>query len=279
MLEHRATLPLKDQYATSFNGRPGDHAHIVDMMQRKNLRLENASQYKNCYTLFLTEDGYGESVEILAEKREEVLANMKPAIQAQVIVSQATGELVLMRQINLLQLLNIIIEDSLDTASTTRTQTKRSNKPTEDAIATLAKLSVHLTPKAIEHSHLVDMVQDQVSSREDLIGLIFTEPTVLAHEVNFCFFSRPELVADEKGRMLPVHTDKYISSAVFDDVYGAVKTAATWNYIGRLVDLLKGPSDKQFRAVILKELSNTCHLEYLRAQTSFKRSVLLHVSC
>jgi hypothetical protein len=273
MLKHRATVPLKDQYAAGFNGRPGDHAHIVDMMQRKNLRLNDAAQYKNGYTLFLTEDGYGESVKILAEKREEVLANMKPAIQAQIIVPQATGELILMRQINLLQLLNLIIEDILNTASTTRTKTKRPKKPADEATAALSKLSVHSPPKKVELSDLVDMAQDQVSSREDLISLISTESTVLAHEVNFCFFSRPELVADEKGRMLPVYTDRYISGSVFDAVHGAVKTAAMWNYIGRLMDLLKEASDKQFRATILKELSNTCHMEYLCAQTSLKRSM------
>ena len=273
MLKHRATSPLQTQYTTGFNGRPGDHAHIVDMMQRKDLKLNNASKYKNCYTLFLTEDGYGESVKIVAEKREEVLANMKPAIQAQMIVPQATGELILMRQMNLLQLLNIAIGDILDTASTTRTQTKRLKKPTDEATAALAKLSVHTPSKKVELPELLDIVQDQISSREDLVNLISTEPTVLAHEVNFCFFSRPELVADEKGRILPVHTDKYISGSVFDAVHGAVKAAATWDYIGRLLDLFKDSSDKQFKAVVVKELSNTCHLEYLRAQTGFKRSV------
>jgi hypothetical protein len=273
MLKHRATSSLQAQYTDGFGGRPGDHAHIVDMMKRKNLKLINASQYEGCYTLFLTEDGYGESVKILAEKREEVLANMKPAIEAQLIVPQTTGELILMRQTNLLQLLNFAIEDILDTASTTRTQAKRPKKPTDDATAALAKLSVHSPPKKVELSHLVDMAQDQNSSRADLVVLISTEPTVLAHEVNFCFFSRPELVADEKGRMLPVHTDRYISGAVFDTVHGVVKTAATWNYIGCLLDLLKVSSDKQFKAIVFKELSNTCHLEYLRAQTSFKRSI------
>jgi hypothetical protein len=273
MLKYRATSPLQVQYATGFNGRPGDHAHIVDMMQRKNLELENTSQYKDCWTLFLTEDGYGESVKILAEKREEVMENMKSAIQAQRIVPQTTGELILMRQMNLMQLLNIAIEDILDTGSTTRTQTKRSKKPNEDATAALAKLSLHSPPNKLELPHLVDMARDQQSSWEDLIGLISTEPAVLTHEVNVSFFSRPELVADEKGRMLPVHTDKYISGAVFDAVYEAVKTAAIWNYISRLLDLLKGSSDKQFKAIVIKELSNTCHLEYLRAQTAFKRSV------
>ncbi|EUC43584.1 hypothetical protein COCMIDRAFT_7017 [Bipolaris oryzae ATCC 44560] len=272
MLKHRATSPLQAQYTTGFNGRPGDHAHILDMMQRKNLRLNDVSQYKDCYTLFLTEDGYGESVKILAEK-QEVLANMKPAMQAGFIVPQATGELILMRQINLLQLLNIAIEDILDTASTTRAQTKQPNKSNEDTAEALAKLSIQSPPKKVELVDLVDVAKDRLSSSEDLIALISTEPTVLTHEVNFSFFSRPELVADEKGRMLPVHTDKYISGAVLDAVHGAVKIAATWCYIGRLLDLLKESTDKQFKAVVLKELSNTCHLEYLRTQTSFKRSV------
>jgi hypothetical protein len=122
LLKFRATTSLQDQYRTGMNGRLGDHAHIVEMMQKKNLKHKDASKFKDCYTLFLTEDGYGESVHIMAGKRDEILANMKKAIDAQLIVPQATGELILMRQINLLQLLNIIVEDILDTSST-RTQT------------------------------------------------------------------------------------------------------------------------------------------------------------
>ncbi|OAL00787.1 hypothetical protein IQ06DRAFT_249757 [Phaeosphaeriaceae sp. SRC1lsM3a] len=273
MLKFRATTPLQTQYTSGFNGRPGDHAHIVDMMARKNLQLINAGQLKHCYTLFITEDGYGQSVKIGAEKRVEVLARMKPAMDAQLIVPQSTGDLILMRQINLLQLLNIIIEDILDTTSTTRTQEKRPKKPAEGAAAALAQSSLHASPKKLGLPELVDIARDQQSAREDLITVIATEPTVLAHEVNYCFFTRPELVADEKGRVLSVHTDKYISGAVFDATHAAVKTAAIWNYIVRLAALLKDTSDKQFRVAILKELSNTCHLEYLRAQTCFKRSV------
>ena len=273
MLKHRATSPLQTQYMTGFNGRPGDLAHIHDMMQRKNLKLKNESEYENCYTLFLTEDGYGESVSILAEKREEVVANMKPAMQAQLIVPQATGELILMRQMNMFQLLNLAIEDILKIASTTRTQKKRPKKPADNATAAMAQLSVYSTTKNADLPQLVEMAKEQVSFREDLINLITSEPTVLAHEVNFSFFSRPELVADEKGRMLPTHTDKYISGAVFDAIHSAVKTAAIWDYIGRLMNLLGESSDKQFKATVLKELSNTCHLEYLRAQTIYKRSV------
>jgi hypothetical protein len=56
--------------------------------------------------------------------------------------------------------------------------------------------------------------------------------------------SRPELVADEKGRSLPVHTDRYISGAVFDPVHSTIKTAAVWSYLLRLLALLKGTSNQ-----------------------------------
>lgn len=273
MLKFRATVPLQTQYTTGFNGRPGDHAHIVDMMQSKNLKLNNASELKNCYTLFITEDGYGQSVKIAASKRAEVLATMKKAMDAQLIVPQATGDLILMRQINLLQLLNIVIEDILDTGSTTRTQAKRPESSSDGGTVALSKLSIHAPPKTLELPDLFEIARDKCSSLEDMISMISTEPTVLAHEVNFCFFTRPELIADEKGRIMPVHTDKYISGAVFDVVHNSMKTVAIWNYIIKLLALLKDTPDKQFRATVAKELANTCHLEYQRVQTSFKRSV------
>lgn len=273
MLKYRATVPLQTQYTSGFNGRPGDHAHIVDMMQRKNLRLNNASKLKDCYSLFITEDGYGQSVKIAAGKRAEVLATMNPAMQAQLIVPQAVGDLVLMRQTNLLQLLNIAIEDILDTSSTTRTQKTRPKKPVDGAAAALAQLSIDAPQNKIGLSDLVDLSLDRKSSCEDIITLISDEPTILAHEVNFSFFTRPELIADEKGRVLPVHTDKFISGAVLDAVHDGVKTAAIWYYIARLLILCKETTNKQFRAIVLRELSNTCLLEYLRAQACFKRSV------
>lgn len=272
MLKFRATTPLQTQYTSGFNGRPGDHAHIVDMMQRKNLQLNNASKLKDSFSLFITEDGYGQAVKIAAGKRAEVLATMKPAMQAQLIVPQAVGDLVLMRQINLLQLLNIAIEDILDISSTTRTQKTRPKKPA-DSVAALAKLSIDAPQKKVTLSDLMYLASDRMSSCEDFLTLISNEPTVLAHETNFHFFTRPELIADEKGRVLPVHTDKYVSGAVFDAVHDTVKTAAVWNYISRLLGICKDTTNKQFRATILKDLSTTCHTEYLRAQTCFRRSV------
>jgi hypothetical protein len=191
---------------------------------------------------------------------------MIPALRSQLMVPQAIGELILIRQTYLLQHLNIAIEDILSTASATRAQTERPRKPADIATAALAKLSFHLPPKKVEISDLVDSAVDQKSSLRDYISLICTEPTVLAHEVNLWFFTRPELVADEKGRSMPVHTDQYISRAVFDAIHGTIKSAAVWNYISRLLALLHDSSDKKTRAIILQERSNSCHLEYTRAQ-------------
>jgi hypothetical protein len=131
-------------------------------------------------------------------------------------------------------------EDIFDTASTTRAQTKRPKKPADVATDALAKLSFHTPPKKPELAHLVDSSYEQKSSMEGYVNLLSTEPTVLAHEVNLWFFSRLELMADQQGRTLPLHTDKYISEAVFDAIHNVVKVAALWNYVSCLLDLLKG---------------------------------------
>jgi hypothetical protein len=273
ILKHRATATLQEQYICGVNEGPGDHEHIVDMMQTRNLRLVDDSKYENCYTFFFDEDSYGQSYKISSGKEDEVLGNMTSALEAKLVVPQAIGELILMRQNYLLQHLNIIIEDILDTASTTRAQTQRPKKPADVATAALAQLSFHSIPSKLDLSDLVDSTLDQKSSVADYVNLIFTEPSVLAHEVNFWFFTRPELVHDERGRSLPVHTDRYISGAVFDAVHGTLKAAAVWNYISQLLALLKDSSDKQLRAMVLQELANICHVEYIRAQALLKRSV------
>ena len=273
ILKHRATTPLPDQYTSGINGGPGDHAHIVDMIERKDLKVSHASEYKNCYNLFIDEETYGQSFQLTPEGINEYPEGLPLANETELVIPRAIGELVLLRQMYLLQCLNIAIEDILDTASTTHAQTKRPKKLADVATAALAALSSHLPPKKPELSHLIDSSHDQKSSMEDYINLICAEPTVLAHEVNRWFFTRPELVADKQGHTLPFHTDKYISEAVFDVIHSAVKVAAVWNYISCLLDLLNGSSDEHFQVIVLQELSNMYHLEYTRAQAIFKRNV------
>lgn len=91
--------------------------------------------------------------------------------------------------------------------------------------------------------------------------------------MNKQYYSRPELVPDERGRILPLLTDRYISVAFFEAINASVKVIAIWEHIIRLLRLLEDMNDKVKRPLILQELSNTCHLEYRRAQDAFKRQV------
>lgn len=269
----RATKSLYDQYFAGTNASPGDHEFIYEMMRTKHLR--HVESFKDCYTFFLDGEEYGKSYRVLAE-HTETLNDFAPAIRAGLCIPQSTGELVLQRQVALLQSLNIIIEDILDEGSKSRNRKERQKKSDQAAAAALSKLSIAQAPPAkLSLPDLVASASDQKASLKGYLGLLSTEPAVLAHAVNICFFSRPELVADEKGRVFAVHTDKYISAALFEAIHGAVKGATIWSYTSRLLDLLESSSttDKVYRAILLQEISNICHLEYGRAQAIFKRHV------
>ncbi|KAF2995266.1 hypothetical protein E8E13_003976 [Curvularia kusanoi] len=155
-----------------------------------------------------------------------------------------------MRQLYLLQSLNIVIEDILDV----RQKPENSRKP----------------PKG--PSDIVEVL-DTKSSLDDHVDLLNTEPIVLAHDVNFWFFSRPELIPDERGRALPARTDRHISATVFDAVHFGVKTVAVWDYTFRLVNLLHESPRNSTRVLVLYELSTVCRMEYSRAQATFRRAV------
>jgi len=127
LLKHRTTHTLLEQYMTGPNGGPGDHVFIKQMMDTRNLRLTNPD--KNGFTLFL-DDSYGQSMTIMREE-SQVLAGLAPAFRANLCVSQEMGELILQRQMYMLQTLNIVIEDILDIGSSTRDQKKPSKKLTK----------------------------------------------------------------------------------------------------------------------------------------------------
>ncbi len=83
-----------------------------------------------------------------------------------------------------------------------------------------------------------------------------------------------------KGRSLPAHTDKYISAAFFETLYNAIKGVAIWNYLGQLLELLQTSTvDKSYRAIILQEVSNVCHMEYERTRAIFKRQFQTNSGC
>lgn len=272
LLRHRATQPLMYQYATGMKpGELGDLDFISEMMRTRGLK--HIDSFIDCWSYFMSDEDYGMSYVIKAD-REGFLSEMAPCIQCRICIPQATGELVITRQIYLLQSLTILIDDILELGSTTRTRKERPQKKnTEAATTALGKLSVKARPSKLSLPVLIEIASEQKASMDEDLSLLCTEPVVLAHSVNIWFFSRPELIADEKGRLLPVHTDKYISGAFFEAIHNSVKASATWSYILRLLELLQGTTDKAYRAVILQEISNTCHLEYGRTQSLFKRQV------
>ena len=175
----------------------------------------------------------------------------------------------------MLQGLNIFIEDILDIGSRTRETKEPSKKSNQAATAALSKFIVQKPADSLSLPALINNAADQKATLQEYLTLLSTEPVVLSHAVKICFFSRSELLPDERGRTLPVHTDKYISGAVLEVFYNAVQAVAIWEYIFRLLDLLvsQPASNKIYRAIILQEISNVCHLEYARIQAVFKRNV------
>ncbi|KAI1345760.1 hypothetical protein F5Y01DRAFT_46007 [Xylaria sp. FL0043] len=270
MLEHRATKSLGEQYISGFGNHPGDYELIVNMMQTRNLR--HVDSFPDCYTFFMDGDTYGRSFKILKDK-EATLAGFKVAMDAGLCIPQSVGELVLLRQTYLLQSLNLIVEDILDEGSTTRTKKKLPKKSADGATSALSKLSIKPSSSKLDLPSILDMALSQKASLDDDLALLCTEPVLLTHLLNNWFFTRPELVADEKGRRLPAHTDKFISGAFLDTIHNAVKGAATWNYTCRLLELLEASASKSHRTLILQEISNVCHFEYGRAQAILKRQM------
>lgn len=269
MLRYRGTTTLEEQYHSGVDGKPGDYEVIMHSMQKKNLR--HKVPFTDCYTFFMDGEKYGHSYEVKLEK-EATLKAFGPAIKAGVCVPQAVGELVLMRQTYLIQCLNIIIGDILELGSKTRITKKQGKQPVETATDSFSKLGIQAATKA-ELPDVVAAASDQSSAHEAHLDLLRTEPIALEHAVNGVFFTRPEIVPDEKGRSMPSLHDKFISGAILDTVHAAVRSAATWRYISRILDLYSKESDKALRATAAQELANICNQEHIRCQNALKRTL------
>ncbi|KAL1871190.1 hypothetical protein Plec18167_007124 [Paecilomyces lecythidis] len=166
--------------------------------------------------------------------------------------------------------LNIIIDDILEADSEDRDRKNRPRKSNKAAAAALGASP----DQDVALPGLVANARDQHESLEEYLELLSTESAVLAYTVNTWFFSRPELLPGEKGRRLPVHTDKYISPAFFEAIHSAVRGAAVWGYICHLLELLGlYTADKVYRAILLQEISNVLSMEYERCRELLKRHV------
>ncbi|GAO19768.1 hypothetical protein UVI_02041690 [Ustilaginoidea virens] len=278
LLQHRATVPLSEQYCRGVvDGELGDHGFILKMMTEKGLR--HAQRFKDSYTLFYDDEEYGNSITIVSG-RAESLAALAPGIRAQVVVPQSMGELIITRQTTILQLLNILIEDILEAGADGRSQKPAPKKPAGPASQALPRLtsSTRGQQPKLTVPEVSASAHEQQLCLEDHLELMLTEPRALAHVVNIRFFTQPELVADEKGRRLPVHTDRHISPVLYEAVQDAVRGVSIWSYINLLLQRLQDhPAlDKAYRMIVQQELVNAYHIEYARAQGNFKRFVQAH---
>lgn len=288
MLKHRATTTLFDQYRAGPGGDPqsGDRGVIEESMAKRN--LQHTDPFKDCWTFFLnsdddprkTSDMYGKSYHVVKDNKGH-LAAFGPAIKAGLCIPQSIGELILMRQSNVLSCLNIMIDDILDVGSTTRDRKQRPKRPqgkssATDAATSLGQLSLTGPPaQPVTMADCVGIAEERRDAHQDFLSLVATEPVVLAYVVNIFFFTRPDLVPDEKGRHLPAITDRYISTAFFDTLHAAVRGASIWTYMTHLLKKLETTTtkDKPSRNVLLQELSNICSLEFERCKDLFKRQV------
>lgn len=274
LMRYRATTPLIKQYGEvhPLNTHGGDRGHILEMMRTRNLCHVREYRDRIAFALFISDDEYGKMVCVPpSDGGELILAYFRRLLETEVCVPWSVGDFILMRQSSLLQTLNIIFEDILDIGSTTRSQRTVPPKNTNPATAAMAKLAIRAPPVKLSLPDLLDLATDQRATLQDYLSLLSAEPVVLAHAVNIAFFSRPELIPDERGRTLPVHTDRFISAAVFEAFHSAIRAAAIWTYICRLLEKLQTTTNKVYRAIILQEISNTCHLEYSRTQSLLKR--------
>jgi len=168
---------------------------------------------------------------------------------------------------------NHLIEEILDLDSESRPRQMSSKKATKETGDAMAKLTIAPKPLKASISDVIAQAVEQRVASQDYLELLRCEPVVLNQAVNMTNSSRPELVPDDRGRILPLFADKYLSVAFFEVMSDAVKIISTWTYIVRLIRMLGGMDDKVKRPLIMQELSNTYHLEYRRAQTAFRRQV------
>ena len=271
LLEHRATKSLHDQYLTGPTGGTGDAQVIFDSIRTRNLRHTESFRYS--FTLFISEEQYGQSLAAKdAATYRSAMASLSTSVDAGQCVPRSTGEFILIRQTYFMSLLDQVINDILDLGSTTRDRKKRPEKDAKAAQNALAKLSIDQKPETASVGDLLAASRDYRSYFDDGLAILYNEPAALAHQLNLHVFTQPELVKDEKGRMLVVHTDKHISSIFFEMVHSAIATTARWSYISLLLELLlKSDNEKSFRLELIQHLFDTCHAEFICSQKLLKR--------
>ncbi|PWY81741.1 hypothetical protein BO94DRAFT_470188 [Aspergillus sclerotioniger CBS 115572] len=246
-LHYRATTSLTDQYDQGIDRAPGDADFIETSMRVHNLRCKPTLQHS--VTLFASEDDYGKSYSVSnCAEYEEVMTDMSALC--------------------FLRALNIIVDDILDEGSTVDRKVQSENT----VLHALSSLTLELKPEKLSLQELTARAADRKSALEDYHHLCCSEPEFLAHVVNVWYSSRPELVHDEKGRIIPPDAGKYIGMAMFQAMHSYLVGITIWDFICRLLRaLIDKPEEPAYRSLVLQELANVVSLEYKRVQSQLKR--------
>ncbi|KAF7855274.1 uncharacterized protein EAF02_011533 [Botrytis sinoallii] len=277
-LRYRATTSLLHQYRVGIHDGPGDCMFILESMRDKNLR--HIHDFKYCLTRFYDEDTYGQSYKATtAANYREITHTLAFAFEKRAVVSQEVGEFVLTRQLHTLMHLNVLVADILDAGSTTKSTKPRPKKSNKTVISALSSLSIVDCQEKLSLDDIINNSLDQKTAVSDYLVLCCSESVVLEHMANGWYFSRPELIPDERGRILPWLADKYINTSIFELIHNMATGAATWDYMHRLLQLLaEKPDDKIASTILLQEASNVAHLEFCRVQQVLKRYAALGTS-
>lgn len=272
-LKHRVKTSLQTQHFEGANGGPGDQEIIRPAAQ--SIHINDVDE--NTFGVFIKEDEeYGQFVRTTGAEGRRTFMESK-IVEFRLAIPGNEAYLVINRQTSTFTFYNSLIEEILDLGSDSRaTKTASSaRKATKEPANAMAKLALEPKPLKSSIAEVIAQAVEQKVALEDYLALLRSEPVVLNQSVNMTNSSRPELVPDDRGRILPMFTDKYITTAFFEVMCNAVKTIVTWEYIVRLVRMLEGDgmNDKLKRSVVVQELSNTCHLEYRRAQSELRRQM------
>ncbi|KAK4890230.1 hypothetical protein LTR49_028744, partial [Elasticomyces elasticus] len=258
---------LHKQQLEGVNGGPSDREIIRAAARRQ--APDRVSKWA-----FFTDLGkdYGQWIEPNGAEGRRSTEEMAASFPL-VVVPEHEAMCLITRQTATLVYYNDLIEEILDLGTESRARNIVGRKATKDTVGAMAKLTVVPKPVKISISDVIAQADEQRVASEDYLDLLRSEPVVLNQAVNMINSSRPELVPDDRGRILPLFGDRYISIAFFEVMSNAVKIISTWDYITRLIRMLDGLDDRVKKPVIMQELFNTCHLEYRRAQAAFRRQV------
>lgn len=167
------------------------------------------------------------------------------------------GELIIKRPTHLFVFYNHLVEEILKLGSKRRPTQDSSRKTSKETTKAMAKLAIVPKPLKLSVSEVLAQALEHKTASEDRLDSLRSEAVVLNDAVMNTFRSRPEVVPDDRGRILPLLNDKYLSRAFFETMINAVKNWATWDYIVRLLRMLDGMHENVKRSLLIQELSNT----------------------